>query len=102
MNITAVIEPKESQIQKQIVGYLELKGYEVIRHNAGKVKYNVTGAKKGMPDLEALIGGGISVFVEVKTKKGKLSEDQKKMQKRLRDLGHKVIVARKLEDVRNI
>ena len=99
MNILSVIESTEGKIQKQITKYLELCGYEVIRHNAGNARYNVKGSKAGMPDLQVLIGKGMSVFIEVKTPKGKLSDIQKKKHNELESKGYRVIVARKLEDV---
>jgi hypothetical protein len=55
-------------------------------------------APPGTPDLY-VVGRDRQFWIEVKTKKGKLSEEQKAMMNTLVGLGQKVMVARDVEDV---
>ena len=76
---------KESQIQSAIVKYLRLvlpKNYRCFavpnasqRLPSGKPANAVAGLTPGVPDL-AIIGNGRIYFIEVKSKKGRLSEAQ--------------------------
>lgn len=59
-----------------------------------------TGALAGIPDLFIALPGGRVLWVEVKAAKGVLSPQQKAMHAALSDLGHTVVVARGVEDVR--
>lgn len=89
----------ESQIQKQIIDYLKLSGYLVFRMNSGKARNNIRLCPPGTPDLLA-INGRKNVWIEVKTKNGKLNEDQIYMHDELARRYEKVIVVRSLNDVR--
>lgn len=86
---------KESQIQKEIIVWLETNGFMVIRNHTQGVKYtNGRGSNpnKGLPDLAALKYGKWT-FIEVKTPKGKLSEGQVSWIERAISFGAHVLVA---------
>ena len=91
----------EGIIQKSIVDYCTLKGALVFRMNSGQAKYNVKLAPKGTPDLYVVLNKK-SVWIEVKTPTGKVSEPQQEMHDRLRGLGQYVLIARCLEDVQGV
>lgn len=89
----------ESEIQKQIIRYLELQGYLVFRMNAGKTRYNVRLAPPGTPDLLCLMNNGRSLWIEVKQPSKKPTSVQTEFHKKLITSGHKVIVACSIDDV---
>ena len=74
----------EGKIQKKIIDKLTEQGYYVIN----LIKTN----KNGIPDLIALKDGEVPLFVEVKTKTGRLSELQKFRIEELKNKGFKAIV----------
>lgn len=55
------------------------------------------GPPKGWPDLEIFDKKGHCLFCETKAKYGRLSDDQKKVHKVLKERGFKVIVPKSLE-----
>jgi Holliday junction resolvase len=81
----------EGKIQKDISDYLSNKGYFVIN----LIKTN----KNGIPDLIALKKDHKPLFIEVKTKRGKLSTLQKWYISHLNNMGFLAIVAKSLDDV---
>jgi ferredoxin-fold anticodon binding domain-containing protein len=90
----------ESEIQKSIMDYAKAIGCKVFRMNSGySGRHNVKLCPNGTPDL-LIIGRSITLWVEVKDKKGKLSESQIKMHKELRELGQEVLIARSIDDVK--
>ncbi|MBP2635528.1 MAG: hypothetical protein H6Q72_1435 [Firmicutes bacterium] len=84
--------PKETDIQNAIREYLLWNGWYVIRHHQS------LGSLKGLSDLTA-IKDGWTVYVEVKTPKGTLSEDQEKFRDNVIAHGGTYVVARSVEDV---
>ena len=88
----------ESEIQKQIIDYCSSRGALVLRMNSGSRNYNNKQAPAGTPDL-LVIRLPESVWIEVKTKDGKVSDIQKKMHTELINRGQAVMVARSLDDV---
>jgi len=97
---------KESQIQKQIVDYLKASGFFVIRNYMGPI--HVYGRdiirpnpNAGMPDLMA-IKAGLTHFIEVKTKTGKLSDKQKQWIEKAYRAGLLVHVFRSLDDCKEV
>ncbi len=88
----------ESEIQKQIIDYCNAAGALVFRMNAGGRGHNIKKPPKGTPDV-LVIFNRVALWIEVKTKKGIISDDQKKMHMRLTGLGQHIIVARSLDDV---
>lgn len=86
---------KESEIQAQIKQYLQWRGWYVVKIHQS------LGSHKGIADLYA-IKGGRSVWIEVKTAKGKQSEHQREFEREITSHGGEYVVARGLEDVQNI
>jgi Holliday junction resolvase-like predicted endonuclease len=88
------MEPlKEAQIQSLIKEYLTRAGYFVFKvHQQG---YRV---HKGISDLVA-IKCGHTVWIEVKTPTGKLSDDQLAFKRAVEEHGGRYIVARGVEDL---
>ena len=90
----------ESEVQAQIIKYAKYLGFIPIRMNSGySGRHNVHLAPKGTPDLLIVHDAGC-LWVEVKGPNGKLRDSQKAMHRELRSLGHAVIVARDLSDVK--
>lgn len=99
----------EAQIQKAI---LQWGGYKRILmhrinvigtplHKAGKTIYRPS-TNKGMADIHAtvLVGGiPVSVWLEVKTKKGRISENQKLFSDTVKAAGGFYYVVRSIDDV---
>lgn len=54
------------------------------------LKWSSPGCADGVPDRVVLLPRGRTIYVEVKTADGKLSSVQKRMQKHMGDLGHRV------------
>ena len=73
----------ENKIQKKIIDKLKKDGYFVIKI----IRSNIN----GIPDICA-IKNGKTIFIEVKTEQGKLSELQKIMIKKLKENGIEVFV----------
>lgn len=86
---------KETDIQNQIRDYLRMKGWFVIRHQQSM------GSLKGLSDLSAL-KEGMTIYIEVKTSKGKQSEYQKQFQQEIESHGGVYILARGIDDVSDI
>ncbi len=102
---------KESEIQSLIIDYLKIK------ENQGKLFFQRTnnnpiydpvgkrfrslakGQKKGFPDILVLIQGKC-IGLEIKTDKGRQSEEQKIIQKQFEQHGSKYYVVRNIEDVK--
>lgn len=101
-SLKKILPQSETTIKRQIMEYLELKGCLVFRLPAGIKSKKIRGCPLGSPDLMAITKTGAAIFIEVKTDKGKLSEVQKKMHEELENRMCQVIVARCLEDVREI
>ncbi len=80
----------ESQIQKEIVDYLQSKGYFVWKNLTEGMRTSGRGRAKnpnaGMPDLCA-VKNGITHYIEIKTQTGRLSENQLKWHSRAYTVG---------------
>lgn len=68
-------------------------------HSRGMLKTH--GVQAGWPDLE-ILHLGRTVFIELKSERGRLIHSQKAMHAQLRDAGFPVHVARSLEEVQTI
>jgi Holliday junction resolvase len=86
---------REKQIENTIKKYLASIGVWYIKHHANKF------TKVGVPDILACWQGKF-VAIEVKTPVGVLSELQKYNLKAISDAGGVSIVARNLEDVKEV
>lgn len=95
----------ERDIQKQILTYLELKGYMHWRNYVGPI---LRGPRKllsknpmaGMPDILGVFKSHHRLFaIEVKTPKGKLADKQKAWIEQLTNAGAYCLVARDISDV---
>jgi hypothetical protein len=101
----------ESELQIAVVEYCELRGIPVV-HIPNESKRTVTygamlkrmGMRKGFPDLFLPIArkGYHGLFIEMKTDKGKLGEDQHKWLVSLSKEGYLCKVCRSLEAVIDI
>jgi hypothetical protein len=85
-------EQPETVIRRQIRDYLTTLGWLVVYHMQGPLSY------KGFPDLTALREGR-TVYIEVKTAKGKLSTHQRAFREACEGHGGQYVVARCIEDV---
>ena len=92
----------ESEIQSEIIKYLELRQFLVIRMNSGKARNNVRLCPPGTPDLMVVSPSGLIWWIEVKTETGKLRPAQVVMIDDLQNRKQAVIVARNIEDVRSV
>ena len=92
---------QETKIQNDIRVELSKAGI-VVRNNVGRF-YTTTGypiavGVPGMADLTLFAEGGKTIFVEVKTPTGKLSDQQKRFKKAVERLGFEYIVMRSKEE----
>lgn len=83
---------KESEIESWI-------GQQVRRHGGYFYKF-VSPGNDGVPDRICILPGGIIIFVELKTKTGRLSKIQKYQLKRLQDLGCRTRVIYGMEEAK--
>ncbi len=98
----AVPEPSETQIQQQFIQYLDLCAHRDLvyyaipngnkRTVAAGVRAKREGMRAGIPDVHFMFRG-VSYYIEIKKKKGRLSPEQKVMIERLRAAGAVVEVA---------
>ena len=94
----------EHNIQNEIRGWCGSHGILCFRANVGTVRtfdggVFSTGLPDGFPDLFALPGNGIIVFIECKTRYGKQREAQINFQKIIESKGYKYVLARSVDDV---
>lgn len=109
---------EEEKIQASIVSYIETVAPTVLcyavpnasrRTFGGNASNAVPGMRKGVFDLALVLPpgsgpagslGGHAAFIEVKTRSGVLSDDQKAFQSALIQMGVPYVVARSIDDVR--
>lgn len=87
--------PKETDIQKAVKEYLQWQGWYVVKIHQS------LGSHKGIADLYA-IREGRSVWIEVKTKVGRLSKDQEKYRAEIEAHGGEYYIARSIDDVQHL
>lgn len=100
--------PLEHEIQSQIINHFSRISRkegkcQILRLQSG-LSFGAHGGKvalcpPGTPDLLLILPDGKSLFIEVKSERGKLTPSQKEMHATLELLGHRVIVARSVGDV---
>lgn len=97
---------KETDIQLAICDYLALKKYFFWRQNnigtydakSGYHRPMPKYSKNGVPDI-IVIKDGFFIGLEVKTPKGRLSENQKIFQKECKSAGGEYYIVRSIDDV---
>ena len=109
-----VIAPTEHQIQTQIMNYLQMKGYYVMRLNTGMIenKYggrirlspagtpDIMAFKKDWPDKPRYKYNHLNLlFIEVKRPKNKPTRLQEIKMEELSSFGAKCLVAHSLDEV---
>jgi len=82
----------ESAILHGVRDHLRGQGYLVIRNVAG------IGTHSGLSDLLAL-KGGVTLYVEVKTASGRLSDAQERFRRDVQAHGGRYIVVRSVDDI---
>lgn len=87
---------RERIIEKAIIRYLRGKGFK-----CGKVNPEVGGWNKGVADITCWTKNTLW-FIEVKTKTGRQSKEQKEFQKICSDCGTNYLIARSVDDVKII
>ena len=86
----------EAAIERDIVQYLSLRGFLVLRTHGPRNRP----VEEGIPDLVCVPPmGGKMLWVEVKAKGGRVSPAQADMHACLTERGQRVIVARSVADV---
>ena len=98
----------EGKIQLAILKYLRANGImcwrnQPMTYNA-KLGIHISNpyVMKGTPDIICILKDGVFCGIEVKTTKGRLSPDQILFEKRATLLGARYIVARSVEDVKQL
>lgn len=93
---------KEAEIQAAILDYLRLKGHFFWRNNSGAFKTERGGFYRvgtpGAPDIIGCVDGKF-VGLEVKTAKGKLSDEQELFAHSLGAINGQYHVVRSIDDV---
>ena len=108
-NWSGVVKETEAQIQKAIMQWGQYKKVLMHRinvigtplHKDGLTVYRPS-TNKGMADIHATLiveGIPVSVWLEVKTKKGKLSANQKAFQESIEAAGGFYYMVRSIDDV---
>lgn len=97
----------ESDIQRQVCDYLALKHHFFWRGNNTPIydsankrframpKY----APQGLPDIQIITDGGFTVFLEIKRKGGKQSDNQKEFEQKCKDKGAEYYLITDLKQV---
>jgi DNA invertase Pin-like site-specific DNA recombinase len=83
---------RESDIQATIRDWLRWHGWYVVRH------HQTLGSHVGLADLQAIKDGQV-LMIEVKTRRGRQSQDQLEFEREWTEHGGIYIVARSVEDV---
>ena len=83
---------RESQIQSQIIHWLEKEGWLVVKI----IQTN----KNGWPDLQ-IHKLGVTIFIEVKSEKGIVSELQRYRHKQLTEQGFFVFITKSLKELQH-
>lgn len=99
---------KERDIQKQILDWLRYNKVFCYKHNSsGIIKPNGSYIPTGMRGISDIIGilpnsGGQFLAIEVKRKKGRLTQEQAEFIENINRAGGVAFVARGLEDVEKV
>lgn len=100
---------EEHNLQVSIVQFLRYQGYIVFaianggsRNVVEAVNLKKEGVLAGVADLQVILKDGRSIFLELKTAKGKQSQSQIDFENNLKELGHNYYVIRSIDEVINI
>lgn len=91
----------ETALSKSITKALQALGCIVIRVQSGVLRFGgrvVRCAPKGTPDLVVLMKGGRTIWLEIKTASGKVSEEQQRTHGHWRSIGHTVAVVKSVAE----
>ncbi len=98
---------READIQREVIAYLRARGHNVRKLHLGGMRARGKGGSgwaknemAGFPDLLVLLPEGRTMWIEVKQPGKSPSESQVTRHRELRALGHTVVVAASVEDVR--
>ncbi len=96
----------ENELTAQIILELSNAGHFARRNHVGKVKdehgrWHSFGLCKGASDIIGLTNAGQFIAIEVKSPKGKLSDEQVAFLRMVENKGGLAIIARNIDDVRN-
>ncbi len=114
--MTSMCAMTEDQLQYQVVTYLDvsLPNNCVYHHSPNEGKRHINyinrlkklGTKYGWPDLEIFVpmthttsGHNEALFIELKTKRGSMNENQRRMRDALCEAGFKWALCRSVDDV---
>lgn len=108
-NLPVRLTKRESDLQRTILGYLDLKRIFHFRSNTGAIKFSRPDGKgrfvrfgvRGQADILCCIKGQF-VAIECKAEDGEQTLAQKEWQAGLEHAGGFYILARKLEDVEKV
>jgi hypothetical protein len=99
--------PLEHPLQNTIVAFLRFRGFYVWRQNNHAVYDQKRGcyrrnpqARLGVSDILGILPDGRFLAIEVKSARGKPSDDQRTFLQSIKDNGGIAFVARTLEDVK--
>lgn len=87
---------KERDITIQIRNYLKIK--RIFHWKA----WQGLGSEKGVPDILGVLPGGKALMIEIKTEKGRVSEQQEAFIEKARKLGAVAFVARSVNEVMQV
>lgn len=101
------IKEKESDIQKAILTYLKFRKIFAWKNNSAGIYLKKTGSyipmgMTGISDILGILPNGRFLAIEVKTKIGKLSENQEAFIAEITSRKGLAIVARSVDDVHNV
>ena len=88
----------ESEIQKQILSWLEFSGIEAWRQNSGKGKHNMYLAPAGTPDIIGYMPDGRFIGIEVKQPTEQQTDNQVEWMEKAIKAGCVVFVAHSLDE----
>lgn len=91
-------EPPESVLHSEILRECEVRGWLSFHGDMTRR----TGRTLGEPDFIIAVPGGLTLWVECKTSTGQLSEDQARIQTRLRSMYHRHYVIRSISEFRSL
>ena len=85
---------KEDLLQYKLCGYLRQRGISFFhvpnggyRRPREAAKLKTLGVRAGVADLVLLVKNGVTIFIELKVEKGRLSDSQKEFQRDVTQLG---------------